>query len=145
MNNIVANGNVIFVYFDYDEYLEKDNNVEQDTKCTKMSCVYNNPTMENLYDFLNIIGKKQGKKNRKLLEYDNCNDYIKESHFAYNENIQYLSIRLERDMSFDNYDSDRDSDDIDDSDYDKDGYYFRTAFYKKDNTIVKQPKRARLC
>jgi len=139
MNNIVANGNVIFLYFDCDEYLEKDNKVEQDTKCTKMSCVYNNPTMENLYNFLNIIGKKQGKNNRKLLEYDNCNDYIKESHFAYNENIQYLSIRLERDMSFDNYDSDEDDD------YDKDGYYFGTAYPKNNNTIVKKPKKARLC
>jgi len=115
MNNIIATGNIIFVYFDYDEYIEKDSKILQDTNCTKMSIIYNNPKIENLYDFLNVIGKKQGKRNRKILEYNECNDYIKETHFAYNENIQYLSIQLEQDMSFDDY------------------------------NIVKQPKRARLC
>jgi hypothetical protein len=134
MNNIIATGNVIFVYFDYDEYIEKDNSIIQDTKCTKMSIIYNNPTMENLYNFLNVIGKKQGKRNRKLLEYSECNDYIKESHFDYNENIQYLSIQLERDMTFNDY-----------NDSDGDDYCFNILYPKEDTNIVKQPKKARLC
>lgn len=92
MNNIVANGNVIFVFFNYNHYDEGDTKEVQDIKCTMMSCVYNNPTNKDLRDFIKNIDVAYGIDFDNIKNLECVNDYIKESHLEYNTNIQYLSI-----------------------------------------------------
>jgi len=94
MNNLLAKGKVIFVFFNYNEYDENNTKSEQDTKCTMMSCVYNNPNNKDLCDFIKNIDVAYGIDFRNINEIKPVNDYIKESHLEYNTNIQYLSIDI---------------------------------------------------
>jgi len=94
MNNVLSEGNVILVFFSYNEYDENDTKEEQDEKCTMMSRVYNNPTNKDLCDFIKNIDVAYGIDFRNIKEVKCVNDYIKESHLEYNTNIQYLSIDI---------------------------------------------------
>jgi hypothetical protein len=94
MNNIVANGNVIFVFFNYNEYDEDDTKAEQDTKCTMTSNIFYNPTNKDLYNFIKNIDVAYGIDFRNINDVKCCNDYIKGSCLNYEETIQYLSIDI---------------------------------------------------
>jgi len=95
MNNIVANGNVIFVFFNYNEYDEDDTKEVQDIKCTKMSCVYNNPIYRDLRDFIKTIDVAYGIDFEDIKNLKCVNDYIDESIFNYDNTIEYLSIDID--------------------------------------------------
>jgi len=95
MNNIVANGNVIFVFFNYNEYDENDTKEVQDIKCTKMSCVYKNPNFIDLRDFIKTIDVDYSIDFRNIKDVKCCNDYIKESCLNFDETIKYLFIDVD--------------------------------------------------
>jgi len=95
MNNIVANGNVIFVFFNYNEYDEDDTKAEQDTKCTMISKCYYNPTNYNLRDFIKNIDVAYSIDFEDIKNLKCVNDYIKESCLNFDETIKYLSIDID--------------------------------------------------